>query len=596
MSSTGRDARRGWLCQAVALLLAAIVPIGPAPAATLTVWDTVTPLPAAPDLANRSQWRAVPTDLLTLEADPPKASSDPGYYGREYEFSADTVVTNDHFAAVLGPKGQAIAIYGGSARRAAIRPRGHDAPIHRIRLIRNSPDAVVVEVVFAPDDPAVSMLLYFDNTPIVGIKPGPKMASLDIEADLAYAVAPDFIADDLVLSPGSYNPGKPVMVPAENVLVGLLHGRDAMLVLTWPATRQQATLHAKAATPNPAFDRIGFDHIGTSLSLAILQSPAIWHQEAFGPGHLEKPVRGDWRRPFGAKWVTQLDEGGVQTRFTFHPSGGTVWRGAFGSYTYPVWFDGDTAVYHMTKKIPPKGESIVYFLEGAAQPSIMSPADVIQCTLGRELADTILDPAGRMLRTHHRRGAAGVRRACTCGGTEAIEAVFKAGQEAERADDVQGIVDDMAFFVTCHLGRIEQYMQMVRDATAYLDGSGADKAFVDELKTILAQIPREQEQRKELVKSLDYMADLVRQTKALTRRKDANNLQSCLRLGEQWRSMGGAQDDLLAQCHRLTRLAFQQAGRSCATRPELLPIAWEIRARCRECLRNPDGYEIWADY
>jgi len=201
-----------------------------------------------------------------------------------------------------------------------------------------------------------------------------------------------------------------------------------------------------------------------------------------------------------------------------------------------------------------------------------------------------------MLRTHHRRGAAGVRRACTCGGTEAVEAVFKAGQEVERADYVHGVVDDMAFFVTCHVGRIEQYMRMVRDAIAYLDASGADKAFVDELKAILAQIPREQEQRRELVKSLDYMTDLVRQTKALTRRKDANNLQSCLRLGEQWRSMGGAQDDLLAQCHRLTRMAFQQAGRSCATRPELLPIAREIRARCRECLRYPDGYEIWADY
>ena len=596
MGFSERDARRRRFCLAVAFVFIALAPAGPPAAASLTVWDTATPLPAAPDLGSRSQWKAVPTDLMTLESDPPKASSDPGYYGREYEFSADTVVTNDHFDAVLGPKGQAIAIYTGSTRRAAIRPRGQDAPIHRVRLIRNSPDAVVVEVVFAPDDPAVSMLLHFDNTPIITLKPGPKMASLDIETDVAYAVAPDFIADDLILSPSGHNSEKPMTVPAKNVLVGLLHGRDAMLVLTWPAAQQQAALRVGTAAPDAAFDRIYFDHNGKSLSLAILEAPGIWHQEIFGPGHLEKPVRSDWRRPFGAKWITQLDEAGVQTRYTFRASGGTVWRGAFGSYTYPVWFDGDTAVYHMTKKIPPKGKSIVYFLEGAAQPSIMNPADVIQCTLGRELADTILDPAGRMLRTHHRRGAAGVRRACTCGGTEAIEAVFKAGQEAEHADDVQGIVDDMAFFVTCHIGRIEQYMQMVRDTIAYLDRCGADKAFVNELKTILAQIPREQEQRKELVKSLDYMADLVRRTKALTLKKDANNLQSCLQLGEQWRSMGGAQDDLLAQCHRLTRLAFQQAGRSCATRPEFLPIAREIRARCRECLRNPDGYEIWADY
>jgi len=27
-----------------------------------------------------------------------------------------------------------------------------------------------------------------------------------------------------------------------------------------------------------------------------------------------------------------------------------------------------------------------------------------------------------------------------------------------------------------------------------------------------------------------------------------------------------------------------------------VPLAEEIRARARQCLRNPDGYEIWADY
>ena len=51
----------------------------------------------------------MPPDLLTLEADPPKASSDPGYYGREYSFKGDAVVENRTLAAVfLSAKGRVV--------------------------------------------------------------------------------------------------------------------------------------------------------------------------------------------------------------------------------------------------------------------------------------------------------------------------------------------------------------------------------------------------------------------------------------------------------------------------------------------------------
>jgi hypothetical protein len=60
--------------------------------------------------------------------------------------------------------------------------------------------------------------------------------------------------------------------------------------------------------------------------------------------------------------------------------------------------------------------------------------------------------------------------------------------------------------------------------------------------------------------------------------------------------MGGAQDYVVAQCHVLTRKLSQEAGYSSVTAPAALPVAREIRARCRQVLRNPDGYEIWSNY
>jgi hypothetical protein len=48
----------------------------------VTLWDTGTPLGDTVNLADRAKWKAVPPNLIQLEADPLKSSSDPGYYGR----------------------------------------------------------------------------------------------------------------------------------------------------------------------------------------------------------------------------------------------------------------------------------------------------------------------------------------------------------------------------------------------------------------------------------------------------------------------------------------------------------------------------------
>ena len=63
-----------------------------------------------------------------------------------------------------------------------------------------------------------------------------------------------------------------------------------------------------------------------------------------------------------------------------------------------------------------------------------------------------------------------------------------------------------------------------------------------------------------------------------------------------WRGMGGAQDYVVAQCHVLTRKLYQTASYGCLNLPEAMDLAQEVRKRCRQALRNPDGYEIWPDY
>jgi len=221
-------------------------------------------------------------------------------------------------------------------------------------------------------------------------------------------------------------------------------------------------------------------------------------------------------------------------------------------------------------------------------------------TLGRQTCDTILDVAGRKLRTHHRRGSEGIRRACTCGCTDAIQVIFEASEEVEKKEYVNEAVDDMVYFVRRHMERIDEYQDFASNMIEFLNltrKSTPDlKPFLDGMESIAHEIIQEYSRQKENIKTLEYANELSRKTKALTRKKDPRNLSTYMDLSKKWREMGGAQDNLLAQCHTLTRKLLQEAGYGCADQPKAIEAAKEIRRRCRRCLRNPDGYEIWSDY
>ncbi|PYK00661.1 MAG: hypothetical protein DME23_06580 [Verrucomicrobia bacterium] len=591
-------------------------------AANVVVWDTLAHLPDVGGVADRAGWKPVPTDLLTLEADPPKAASDPGYYGREYSFTGDAVVENRSLAAVFWSGKGRVVIYSktsatppggassgntGLGRKilefTALQTKTQPASISHCELLRNADDEVALEVFFSAKGSAdVSAVFAFGKTEIVEIKPAANMKGISLLGLIEYGVVPSFVGDDLIFDPAQYPSANALCIPSENLFLGLLPGEEEMLVMTWPKGKQQLKLSlGKEQQGKRLIESIDFDNDGQSLYLAALGAPGIWHREELKPTYLEKDTAINWKRPFPAKWKTQLTEAGVKTTFTFRESKGQIWRGVPGSYNYPVWFNGDDAFYHLSKKVPPQGESLIYFLDGQDTPvSVSTPVDILKATLGRPMSDSILDIAGRKLRTHHRRGGAGVHRACTCGCTEVIQAVFESGEEVAKKEYIKGALDDMIYFVQHHVERIEEYRRFADDTVKFLEAKGSSspelKAYVDSLEQIAQQIPQEYDVQKENMKSLDYADELAHQTIDLTSRKDANNLKAYMELLKTWRAMGGAQDYVVAQCHAITRKLCQEAGYGCVAQPKAAELAEEIRRRCRQCLRNPDGYEIWADY
>jgi hypothetical protein len=591
-------------------------------ATNVVVWDTGSQLTDAVDFESRAGWKSVPSELFEMEVDPSKAASDPGYYGREYSFKGDAVVENRSLVALFRSAQGRVVIYSkdvaslssGGANRGTQpgRKMVEIVPLQsstqpwtdsRFEILRNAGDQIALDVFFtAKGSPDASAILVFDKTGILEIKPAENMKGVSLRSSLEYGVVPGFIGDDLIYGAAEYQSANTLHVPAEHAFLGLLSGENAELLVTWPNGKLPMRLKlANGPEGNRLIESIDFDNSGQSIYLAPLSAPGIWHKETLARSFLEKEVRINWKRPFPARWKTQLYEAEVKTTFAFRESKGQIWRGVPGSYDYPVWFDGDSAYYHLSKKVPPKGESLIYFLEGQDTPlSFQTPMDIMKATLGRQMCDPIFDVAGRKLRTHHRRGGDGVHRACTCGCTEVIQAFFDKGEEVTGKDSIEEALGDMNYFVRCHVERIDEYRRFADDMIKFLQAQGSSspelKPFLEGLEQIAQQIPHEFSVQKENMKSPGYAAELTRDTLALTSKKDPTNLKAYMELLKAWRAMGGAQDYLVAQCHMVTRKLCQEAGYGCADQPKAVNVAREIRSRCTQVLRNPDGYEIWANY
>jgi hypothetical protein len=593
----------------------------PGASRNLVLWDTLSPVGDRLKPEDRSGWKAVPNDLLRLEKDPLKASSDPGYYGRDYSFAGDAVVETPGLIAVFASAKGRVTLYSkpDSSRKdkesgaadwiggkvvevSPVRAADVSGTISRLEVLRNADDEIVLRVGFShPGSPQVAGVFSFDRTGIVEVKLVEQMKHVRLSSSMEYGVVPSFVGDDLIYSAAQDTATNVLSVPAENLILGLLPGESTELVVTWPKGKQRLSLRVGEENGRRMIQSMDLDNDAHSFYLAALTAPGIWHKEVLTPDYLEKEVRIQWKRPFPARWKTQLYEEDLRTTFVFREFKGGIWRGVAGSYEYPAWFSGEDAFYRFSKKVPPNGESLIYCLEERDTPlTVSTPADILKQTLGREASEPILDVAGRKLRTHHRRGGTGVRRACTCGCTEAIQAVFEAGEEVSRKDDIQGALDDMIYFVHCHVELINEDRQFADEVLRMLEkrrrSSPELKPLLDSLEEIARQIPQECEVQKENMKTFGYADDLSRKTIALTARKDPNNVKAYMELLKAWREMGGAQDYVVAKCHTITRNLCQAAGYGCAALPDAVSLAEEIRARCRQTLRNPDGYEIWADY
>ena len=421
-----------------------------------------------------------------------------------------------------------------------------------------------------------------------------------INGPIDHAIIPTFVGGDLVFSPTRHPSAEVLHLPVEKMLVGLLRGGDGLLVVT-RAQRNgtPSPLLRKSAGPDGPFGSLEFQDGDGNITLAFPNAPGIWHREALGPSFLERDVTIDWQRPFPANWKTQLLEDGVSTTYTFRSARKKrFWRGGVGTYTYPVWFDGEQAVYRLGKKIPPKGESLIYFTERSEDTpdSVLAAADLVRIALGDQAHRDFLDREGRE-RTRDGRPDHCVGTA-TCGVTDKLKPIFEEGKEVERRDYIESGIEDMIYHLGVLTRRVHRYRDFARDMLAYLETAKQEKpglkSFIEEMVQATGEFTEAYHAQKENIKTLEFAEELGKETAALTRDRRPGNLAAFLKLKGKWTGMGGALEGMVRRLHTVGRDLSQRAGCGCVEQPEAVELAREIRRRVTRHLRNPIGYEMWS--
>ena len=562
--------------------------------ARVQVWDTLTLLPPVGARSrmpqNRSNWREVRA----------------GTTG--YSPQGDIVIENGYLATAFCSNSGKVVVYSKSGEKRAefapFRLKGNSENIASCKVLENTDSKAIVEAFFAAKnmEGSLSGVFSFSREQIIQVAPAKEIKAMSILSSMKYGILPSFISDDLIFEPENYPSIGTLRIPSESLFLGLLSGGDSMLAVTWPKGEREVKLTlGDDAVDGRVIESIELENDGKSFHLAILDAPGIWHRQELKPSYLEKDITIDWERPFPAKWITQLYEDNVKTTYTFKESKNQrFWRAGVGWYVYPVWFEGGKAIYHLGKKVPPKGESVIYFLERKGTPvSISTFADVIRQTLDEKTYESIVDSEGRMQRSLKRPDC--IIGAATCGVTDRLKPVFEAGEEVEKKDYVKGGTEDMIYFLTRERERALEYQQFAREMIDFLALTRSNKPelkpFLDEIEGIAKELITEFEHEKENIKDIEYARKLAKETQAITQRKDPGNFAAYMKLKGQWTGMGGAVDDLNRKLHTITRKLFQQAGYRCVDQsPETVKIAEEIRKRAIKCLRKPGGYEIWSNY
>jgi hypothetical protein len=515
------------------------------------LFDTGTPASeplTAAALASQVGWHQVPEDQLT------------------HRFAGDAVCLNDRIVLVVRRHGQGAELYARTPgtlnwralliplARAADNPR----PLSGVRILENTPGAVMLEATFGRDA-AASVAARFRLTTgqiVLEIRGGEGMRRLLVRANPTLVVVPDFFADDMIFTPAMIT-GNRIGLPTENQLLQLVAGGDAMLMCVWPSNTQ----HADAiVTGEGAARAIAGSEIDcpkdAHLWLASLEGKKLWHRQTIPLGNSQETVGLDWRPPFPAKWRGSLvGAHGIARSWQFRQEGkgGSDSPESAGARS-PCCITAERAFVE-TRDVAPLSQSpsdsaplVVYPLDRSRGTplSIFCMTDILRATLGVGPCQYILEAEGLDAEEHPTPAQV----------TAWVEKLFAKKRSRRSADLIRQRLDQMTALVGRMQQRIDAYRQLavtVRQLCADDGAHGTDAKTIGRLSQIATDMERI------ATASVGTAAAARRFAAAIAAMIGQDNaVADCRRVGTVLRALGNAQQRTLSQCRMAARRLQQE--------------------------------------
>ncbi|HUW62523.1 MAG TPA: hypothetical protein VMZ06_16070 [Candidatus Bathyarchaeia archaeon] len=323
------------------------------------------------------------------------------------------------------------------------------------------------------------------------ITPGEGMGGVYVRGRIAVGILPGIRLEDVLYVPDKYPNLDEVHVPDEGWFAGLLEGNSGIVACAWPAGAQTVSLLPENGGATRLFGALKIALDGKEMYLELLAGPRIWWKESLQPAYLEKNVELDWKRPYPATYKTQLLLRGETTTlrtFLFQKKPNEQYRPEVGACAWPVWFEGERAFMRLGKKIPPRGEAILYPMDNGDK--------TLMGFISRTpMADLIAKQNERAELPRGPRNAANVG-FVACGGTKVMrQTIFALGVQKREKEFLSEYADFLADYVAI----VQQ-----RNVAAF--------RFVDETRGQLEAWAKEQNNDPE---AGVYIAKMMEQAKVL---------------------------------------------------------------------------------
>jgi hypothetical protein len=534
-------------------------------------------------------------------------------------FQGDAVISNGRITAVARKGDAAVDVYAGGPRRLQLRvmgPGGQAASrVKRVTIAENSRAAACVQLAYRTAEGAEIEAKFRLRRGGVALEADPLAGAerLQVACPGRFLVLPDFFADDIVID-AEKTPLTVIDVPSENFLLHLTGQGDAIGVSVFENRKQdaKAMLAEHDGKRTLVGSEIGFE--GKKIWLTVLEGSGIWHNATVKAEDAGKVLPLDWKMPFAAQWrVDLMKSDGLNDSWEMllpSPEGDFIkptwmgrgedhldigrkrWNTVLGWYPYPCWSDSKGRGYLQPIKhhaLQFQGPAVLYPVNRVGQTPLeaYTVVDIMRNTLGVGPCEYILDMEGQK---------AEYRGRATCSVRDELTRIYGKGEQKEKHDEVEKILDDGLIFVKHIRGRIERYVEFGHQTRAYL--AEQRKAHpeleqpISELERIAAEIDARVAVRADRIQNPAHVAAMNAEfRKNVVDYEGPDALARARKYALALVEIGDNQDELSGECRWVVKSLRQRAGTLLAAEPRLAPIATEIRNRTQEALRNPASHE-----